>query len=363
VFLIVMESVGAEYVQMFGGKHDTMPQLERLAAQQGVVFDNLYIQCPYSCNSLVSLAASIYPRCDGKIIARDNPDIQVPLVNEALSRYGYRSCYLHSGYWSWKHRDKLFGRDPAGPFVNSWGVADEQMYRAALDWIDESREQPFFVMAFTIETHHPYVTTKDALRLDPEPSLNRYLNALRKADESIAWLVQELKRRGLDESTLVVVTSDHGESFGQHGQWTHGFGVYQPQVVVPLVMIHPSLRNMPRRVSEVRQQIDIAPTLLHVLGHASPAEWQGQSLFAPAAQPRAYFFSLGVRFNFGLRDGPYKYHYYINSGVDELFDLASDPEELNNLAESHPELCREYRRRLAGLANYQSRFLAERGVK
>ncbi len=204
---------------------------------------------------------------------------------------------------------------------------------------------------------------KTASSFISEPSLNRYLNALRKADQSIAWLVQELDRRGLAESTLIVVTSDHGESFGQHGQWTHGFGVYQPQVVVPLVMIHPSLRDVPRRISEVRQQIDIAPTLLHLLGYASPAQWQGQSLFAPAAQPRAYFSSLGVRFNFGLRDGKYKYHHYINSGLDELFDLTTDPDELNNLASSHPELCRQYRRRLAGLVNYQSRFLAEHGVK
>ncbi len=111
VLLIVMESVASEYVQMFGGRYDTMPQLERLAAEGGVAFDNLYVQCPYSCNSLVSLTASIYPRCDGKVIARDNPDIQVPLINEELSRHGYRSCYLHSGYWSWKHRDKLFARD------------------------------------------------------------------------------------------------------------------------------------------------------------------------------------------------------------------------------------------------------------
>jgi hypothetical protein len=86
-------------------------------------------------------------------------------------------------------------------------------------------------------------------------------------------------------------------------------------------------------------------------------------MLAAAETSRAYFLSLGVRFNFGLRDGNFKYHYYINSGVDELFDLSRDPEELSNLAESHPELCRQYRRRLAGLVSYQRRFLAERGVK
>lgn len=373
VLMVVMESVGAEYLQMCGGRHNTMPQLERLAAEKGVAFDNLYVQCPYSCNSLVSLTASIYPRCDGKVIARDNPDIRVPLINEELSRHGYRSCYLHSGFWSWKHRDKLFGRDPQatlidaetlpGPFVNSWGVADKEMYRAAFDWIDQKPADPFFVMAFTIETHHPYVVPEDAVALEKEPSLNRYLNALRKADESIAWLMQELARRGLEESTLVVVTADHGESFGQHSQWIHGFGVYQPQIVVPLVMFHPSLRDLPRRKSEVRQQIDIAPTLLHLLGHPAPADWQGQSLFAASTQPRAYFSALGVRFNFGLRDGNYKYHYYINSGLEELFDLSNDSNELDDLAARHPEKCRAYRRRLAGLVSYQSRYLADRGVK
>jgi arylsulfatase A-like enzyme len=372
VLMIVMESVAAEYLKMGGSRHDTMPQLERLAAEKGVAFDNLYVQCPYSCNSLVSLTASIYPRCDGKVIARDNPDIRVPLIHEELARHGYRSCYLHSGFWSWKHRDKLFGRERQtklidaetlpGPFVNSWGVSDQQMYQAAFDWIDKKPDQPFFVLAFTIETHHPYVVPAQPEAFEQEPSFNRYLNALRKADESIAWLMRELARRGLEESTLVVVTSDHGESFGQHSQWVHGFGVYQPQIVVPLVMFHPSLRDMPRRTSDVRQQIDIAPTLLHLLGRPIPADWQGQSLFA-SGQPRAYFSALGVRFNFGLRDGKYKYHYYINSGVDELFDLSSDPDELTDLAASHPELCRQYRRRLAGLVRYQTRYLSQRGVK
>ncbi len=373
VILVVMESVSAEYLQSGGGRHDTMPKLERLAAEQGVVFDNLYIPCPYSCNSLVSLAASIYPRCDGKIIARDNPDIGVPLINEELARHGYRSCYLHSGFWSWKHRDKLFGRHPQttlidaetlpGPFINSWGVPDQQMYRAALDWIGQKPEQPFFLLAFTIETHHPYVVSRDAVALEEEPSFNRYLNALRKADDNIGWLMEELARRGLDESTLVVVTSDHGESFGQHGQWVHGFGIHQPQVVVPLVLLHPSLRDMPRRVSTVRQQIDIAPTLLHVLGHPAPAAWQGQSLLAPPDQPRAYFFSLGARFNFGLRDGQWKYHYKINSGIEELFDLTTDPQELTNLAPQHAERCLHYRRKLGGWVSYQHRFLAAQGVK
>jgi phosphoglycerol transferase MdoB-like AlkP superfamily enzyme len=372
VLMIVMESVGGEYLKMHGGRHDTMPKLEHLAAEKGVAFDNLYVQCPYSCNSLVSLTASIYPRCDGKVIARDNPDIRVPLINEELSRYGYRSCYLHSGFWSWKHRDKLFGRDGQtklidaetlpGPVVNSWGVTDQEMYRAAFDWIAQTPEQPFFLMCFTIETHHPYVVPERLIDFEQEPSLNRYLNSLRKADENIAWLMQELARRGLEDSTLVVVTSDHGESFGQHSQWIHGFGVYQPQIVVPLVMFHPSLRDLPRRNQAVCQQIDIAPTVLHLLARSAPEDWQGQSLFVPP-RPRAYFSAVGVRFNFGLRDGKYKYHHYINSGVDELFDLSRDPGELDDLAASHPELCRAYRRRLAGLVRYQKRYLAERGVQ
>ena len=365
VVLIVLESTGVEYLDAYGGRFETMPRLTRAAAQGGVVFENFYVQTPNSCKSLVALTAGIYPRLDWSLLVRDAPEFDVPTIAEVLKPHGYRSCFAHSGYWSWKQRDGYLRRRGADALidaevlpdakVNSWGVADRAMYGACLDWIDQDPQQPFFLLAYTIETHHPYVARPPLHDFGvADEDFNRYLNALRAADENIAWLLDELRRRDLLDSTLVAVTADHGESFGQHNQRIHSFSLYESAVHVPLVLLHPGLP--PGRAGAVRQQIDLAPTLLELLGIDPPPQWQGRSLWDE--QPaRSYFFATGNEVALGLRDGRYKYHYYVNSGHEELFDVDADPDELNNLATEHAALCDGYQRRLGGLVQFQKEFL------
>jgi arylsulfatase A-like enzyme len=370
VLLIVLESTGAQYLGLYGAPFDTTPQLAAAAADRGVVFENFYVHCPNSCKSLVSLTAGIYPRCDWQLILRDQPLLGVPQLSEVLEQHGYRTLYIHSGFWSWKGRQRYFGRsqraqllDAAtlpGPMVNSWGVSDRAMYQALLDWIDRAPQEPFFALAFTIETHHPYVEPEQGHDFGVhDAQLARYLNAVRQADAHLGWLLGELRRRGLEDSTLVVITADHGEAFGQHGQWTHGFGVYEPNVRVPLVLLHPSLRGAPRRVAELRQAVDVPPTITRLLRVPGSFLWQGNDLFRDDDRAqRAYFFSLGRNVVLGLRDGPFKYHYYVRTGREELYDLHRDPGEEHNLAAAHPQRCREYRRRVGGFVQHQRQFLA-----
>ncbi len=371
VLLIVLESTGAQYLGLYGAPLDTTPQLAQAVADRGVVFENFYVHCPNSCKSLVSLTAGIYPRCDWQLILRDQPLLGVPQLSEVLEQRGYRTLYIHSGFWSWKGRERYFARsgrarllDAAtlpGPMVNSWGVSDRAMYQAVLDWIDEAPQEPFFALAFTIETHHPYVEPAQPHDFGvQDEALARYLNALRQADAHLGWLLGELRRRGLEDSTLVVITADHGEAFGQHGQWTHGFGVYEPNVRVPLVLLHPSLRDAPRRIRGLRQGVDVVPTIARLLGVPGSPLWQGEDLFRDdGGTSRAYFFSLGRNVVLGLRDGPFKYHYYVRTGREELYDLHHDPGEHHNLAAQQAERCREYRRRVGGFVRYQREFLAQ----
>lgn len=372
VIYIVLESTGVEYLGLYGSRHDTTPNLQRLAAQSGVVCDNVYVQTPCSCKSLVALTASVYPRLDWWLIVRDCPEFSIPTLPYVLAQRGYRTCCAHAGYWSWKGRDEFLRRRgvqtlidasslPASQ-VNSWGITDRAMYQAALDWIDQDPQGPFFLLAYTIETHHPYVAPNVWRDFGVgDPDLQRYLNALRQADEHIGWLEKELKRRGLDRSTLIVVTSDHGESFGQHNQRLHSFCIYEPAVHVPVVWIHPALEKLPRRLPQVRQHIDIAPTILDLLGLDAPPAWQGRSMFCPLER-RAYFFCTGNDIVLGLRDGPLKYHYYVRTGYEELFDVKADPAESRNLAALHPQQCAQYKSRLGGLAQYQRAFLAQYGA-
>ena len=291
-----------------------------------------------------------------------------------LRNAGYRTCYAQAGYWSWQKRDRFLrargvdhlvdASDHPGSEVNSWGISDQTMYQDVLDWIDADRDgKPFFAFAYTIETHHPYNAPQEHHDFGvKDEELGRYLESVRGADAKIAWLMAELEKRGLADSTLVAVTADHGESFGQHNLRTHSFGVYEQAVHVPLVLLHPGLRELPRRNATVGRHIDIAPTLLDVLNLPTPAEWQGTSLFRPR-DARAYFLSVGNEVVLGLRDGRYKYHYYIDDLRDELFDVEADPREEHNLADDEPARVRDYRSRLGGWVTYQREFLARHGVR
>jgi arylsulfatase A-like enzyme len=371
VVVFFLESIGAEYLSLYGAKHQTTPHLEKLVADRGVVFENLYVTVPYSCKSIVALSSSVYERLDWKLAVMDSPEFAVPTITEVLHKQGYRTCYAHSGYWSWRNRDRFFqGRvgtlldaeQMPEQKINSWGVKDQAMFQATLDWIDADPGKPFFLLAYTIETHHPYCVPAEPMKFDvADEEEQAYLNAIRATDEYIAWYVKELEKRRLLDDTLIVITADHGEAFGQHNQRSHNFGVYEPNVHIPLVMLHPSLKKLPRRVEVPREQIDLAPTVLDMLGYKSPGVWQGRNLFRPDDGRPAYFYCVGNFVVLGLRDGAYKYHFYVDSGQEELFDVKADPREEKNIAAAHPDRCRDYQRRVGGLARFQRAFLAEHG--
>jgi arylsulfatase A-like enzyme len=372
VVVLLLESVAAEYLPIYGSQHPTTPHLEKLVAEPGaVVFDNFYVTAPYSCKSMVALSASVYERLDWKLVVQHSPEFRIPTVTEVLREHGYRTCYAHSGYWSWRNRDRflkdrvgdLIDADQIpGPRTSSWGKTDKAMFQATLDWIDADPQTPFFLLAFTIETHHPYATPAEPIAFDVEDKeLHSYLNAIRATDEYVAWFLNELEQRKLLDDTLVIITGDNGEAFGQHNQRTHNFGIYDCNVHLPLVMLHPSLKDMPRRARGPREQIDLAPTVLDFLGIKSPGVWQGRNLFRPDDGRPAYFYCVGNYVVLGLRDGAYKYHYYVDSGLEELFNLEVDPKESKNIAAKHPDRCDDYRKRVGGLARYQRRFLAEHG--
>ena len=374
--VIVLESVGAEYLGIYGSPHATTPRLERLAKERGVVFENAYVQAANSCKSLLALSAGVYPRPDWLLTVRDCDRFDVPTIAEVLSERDYRTAYLHSGTWSWKQRDRFLrgrGIDDlidegtlAGPRVSSWGVSDRSMFQAALDWIDGEPERPFFMFAYTIETHHPYAAPSPPHDFGvDDPELNRYLNAIRAADETIAWFVEELNRRGLDRSTAIVITSDHGESFGQNGQRLHNFGVYEPSVHIPLVLLHEGVRQaaVSPRDDVIRRHVDVPRTILEVLDVPVPDPWQGHSLLDTTEPRPAYFMATGNQLVFGMRDGDLKYHYYVDSRREELYDLRADPGELLDLAPRNRDRCLEFRRRIGGFVQYQRRFLSAHGAR
>ncbi len=371
VVVVWMESVGAEYVSWAGGKWKTMPLVAQRIRRQGVVFRNFYVTAPYSCKSLWTLCSGTYPRPDWHLLVQ-NPPAGVSLLPQLLRRQGWQVCFAHSGYWSWRERDRFLRRAGVGqlldasclpgPRINSWGTSDRAMFEALLQWLARHTSQRTFALAYTIQTHHPYASPRQQVRFPvQDEELQQYLNAIRATDELLEWFLVRLEELGLLEETLVVISSDHGESFGQHDQREHHFALYEPNVRIPLALLYPGLKHFrPRVVRQVRSQVDLAPTILHLLGLEVPSGWQGTSLLVPDLQNRpALMLTVSNYAVLGLRWGRWKYHYWVEQGQEELYDLDADPWEEHDLAAHHAQLCRQFRRWLGHWVLAHQRFLRQ----
>ena len=176
---------------------------------------------------------------------------------------------------------------------------------------------------------------------------NRYLNALREADNQLGRLFAALRELHLDQDTAVLITGDHGEAFGGiHDSHFHGLNLYEEDIHVPMILWSPALFSQETHSSVVGGHVDIGPTILDLLGINSPAGQQGKSLFRPDPNQRVYFFQNKSYLLFGLRSGRWKYIYNSVTAKEQLFDLQRDPGETTNLAASSPSQCLEFHRRI-----------------
>jgi arylsulfatase A-like enzyme len=242
---------------------------------------------------------------------------------------------------------------PNWPFLD--GVDDDCTASALLEWAQAEPGSPYFAVLWTMMTHFPYFAGSTQTDFGVEEKFNRYLRGLRHDDRMLGKLLKSLEERGQDRSTLVVVMGDHGESFGQHGQWTHAQNLYEESVHVPLILINPAFQG--ERSPVIGGIIDVAPTILDILGFNPPAQWQGRSLWSPERSGRAYFFAPWADLLFGFREGNRKVIYDASDNHFEVYDLDKDPEETVNRRADSGEIIRVGQQRLSAWAQYQDRMM------
>ena len=363
VLMVVMESVGAHRLGLYGAPFDDTPNLVELA-RHALVFDRVYVAEAQTSAALGALLASVYPDHDWPSLTQLAPALSIPGLPAVLSRKGYRTAFIHSGQLAF---------DRQGEFVRSRGFdevidkrrdanapADAELLAQALGWIKTDPSRPFFLTVWTQDTHHPYLAAEHHDYGVHDAHLNRYLNAVRATDRIVGELAAALQTMGLADRTLLVITADHGEAFGEHGQLIHGGTVYNEEVRVPLLIVNPQLFPHEVTVKRIVRQIDIAPTLLALLGFNSPAEWQGADALAASPPTRAYIFAGTGNFSFGLVEGDYKYIYDFQRDRAQLYDLAADPGETRNLASdrAYAALMQRAQLRLEAWVSFQNRYLA-----
>jgi hypothetical protein len=353
ILFVSLESTAAQYLGLYGASPDPMPNLSELA-RSAIVFDNAYAVYPESIKGLLSILCSQYPPFDTAV--EDYAAAPCRSAAAMLAGAGYRTALFHSGRFGYLGmeaviRNRGFGvledaGDIGGNHRSSFGVDEPATVARILAWIDGLRAgERFFVAYLPIAGHHPYATPEPGPF--PEPyEIGRYRNALHYGDESLGALMRGLRERGLDRSTVWVVLGDHGEAFGQHpGNYGHTFHLYEENVHVPFLIAAPGAVAGQVRRSQVVSLIDTAPTLLDLAGIPAPSSYQGRSMLVAEPQMALFFadYSLGL---LGLRDGPRKFIYEMESGRGRMFDLARDPGEARDISESFRERANWYARDL-----------------
>jgi Flp pilus assembly protein TadD len=205
-----------------------------------------------------------------------------------------------------------------------------------LEWLSQNSQKPFFLWMHLYDPHYPY--------RPPAPYSDEYKSSLYDgeiafADAQVGRLLHYLKQKGLYQKSLIVLSGDHGESLGEHGEKTHGFFIYNSTLHVPL-LIHLPRPAAVHEISTPVSTVDIMPSVLQVLGIAAPSQVQGKSLLPLISEkkqegpPYLYAETFLPRLHFDwseLRGVENDHYHFILAPRPELYDLSKDPQELHNL--------------------------------
>jgi len=366
VVMVSLESTAAQYLSLYGGEYDVMPNLSALA-HRALIFDNAYAVYPESIKGLFSVLCSTFPAFDTQ--AEVYEKVECRSLAAVLADAGYRTAMFHSGRFGYLGMESIIRHrgyqtledagDIGGNHNSSFGVDEPATVARMLAWIDAlPHGQHFFLTYLPIAGHHPYATPERG-PFEGSGEINQYRNSLHYGDESLGSLVRGLCARALEENTVWVIYGDHGEAFGQHqGNHGHTFFLYDENVHVPFLIAAPGLIRTQQHVRKAVSLVDTAPTILDLMGIPAPANYQGRTMLDAA--PRMAFFltdySLGI---LGLRDGPWKLVYEMESGRKQLFNIERDPGETSDMSAREGARVSWYSAVVCGWSSAQQRYVAE----
>jgi lipoteichoic acid synthase len=362
VLMVVMESVGAKRLQLYGAPFDDSPNLMRLA-RHGVLFERVYAAEAITSSAMAGLFCSIYPYHDWITVTRMAPDLAVKGLAELLLQHGYRTTFMSPVPLAYDKDDEFLRRHGFHDVIDkpryTSRAMDSELTANAIQWIKQDPSHPFFLTLWTADSHHPYLSSSVRDYHVNDSYLNRYLNGIVATDKLIEQITDSLESMRLADDTLLVITGDHGEAFGEHQETGHGFTAYDEEVHVPLLMVNARLFAHPRIIHSVGRQIDIAPTVLDLLGYRPPDEWQGTSLLSGLQPQRAFMFAVKGDYVFGLIDGGSQYVYDYDRNREELYNLLDDPDEKHDLSGA-PELASTLRQdhlRIEAWLSFQNGYI------
>jgi arylsulfatase A-like enzyme/Tfp pilus assembly protein PilF len=357
VLLISIDTIRPDRLSCYGSKYVQTPRIDSLAAK-GVVFERAFAHNPITLPSHANMLLGITPPSHG---VHDNSKFRVKEDFLTLAEYLKGRGYSTGAFIGAFPLDSRFGLD------QGFDVYDEsypsrlgtmlsfperdagQVVQAARSWLERQGSR-WFLFIHIWDPHVPYHP--------PAPFSETYRDDLYSGevayvDSELGKLFDDLESKGLAKNTLVLLTGDHGEALGEHGELTHGYFAYGSTLWVPLIIAGPGID--PGRSAEEVCHIDIFPTVCDVLGTGKPPFLQGVSLRPLMTRKKAkkraiYFESLDPFYNMGcapLRGFIEGRKKYFDSPLPELYDLENDFNEERNLVQEID--LESYRKRLKDL--------------
>ena len=403
-------------------RSDLTPNIEDLA--NGLFFESAYSVASWTAPSFIGILTSTYPLMYNGELTVKSPRISIAQV---LKQKGY----LTAGFTFHPYLSKIYGYNRGfDDYFDDFGALDQEkkyklanrlqklglrflvfeklrkrlsylnyiyymryrlkhdfkfylpgnkVNRRVMDWVDEKKQNPFFIWIHYMDVHFPYLPSgedcadkEEAIRLnierekwfrgskdvdatDLEKLKDLYMAKVRDVDRYIGELIRSFKERGLYDDTIFVLTADHGEEFFEHGEFHHEFKLYDELIHVPLLMFGNGIKG--KKIEKTVSSVDLAPTLIDLLGMKKPKEWVGENMLlkengiAISEEGQEYRGDSrrddgGFRMNLtakkvSLIHGGWKY-IYNEHGMDEFYNLIKDPMEGENMIDEEGKMAEKF---------------------
>jgi arylsulfatase A-like enzyme len=387
IILVSLDTLRADHLGLYGYPRPTSPFLDEFGSK-AVVFSNAHSESTWTLPSHWTMMTSLHPMQHKiKEYKKTITAVEFPTIAEILADNLYQTAaFTNAGYL-----EPFFGFHIGFNHFDA-STSDFEVFDRAQGWIDQHKGDPFFVFIHTFEIHNyplskklhgePYsdknydgnfqgnfwpllaelfrqekpVKITDA---DVAHAINLYDGAIRLTDQVLSRFVNYIESTESLENTVIIITSDHGESFrdmhngGEYEAWHHGNAPYEEQNHIPMIIRVPDekIEAQRRRVDEPVGLIDLAPTILDFAGIEAPSIFRGGSLRSTITgrhtkRRTTPIFSEQPNFDlFSVTFGDHKLisfrtdrDNHFKGRHDELYSLAADPEELTNLANRHPDV-------------------------
>jgi len=399
VILISYDTLRPDHLGCYGYKRNTSPNIDAFA-KRSLMFKQAISSTSWTGPAHYSLFTSLYPRtiAGWKEEWKGLEDwvafkvlFSQKTLAETLRENGYYTAAFTGGgtltskFGFASGFNRYWETTTLGAYSSQVGTVrddTEHTFDAAFDWLEDNRDTKFFIFLHTFECHHPYQGTffvsPDVTDNLIEHRIALYDSAIRTADAYFGELMQKLESLDLMKNTMIIFLSDHGEDFYDHyaesdvipplteqtipeiSRVAHTHSLYEELIRIPLIINVPGLQSQGRVIENQVRLIDIAPTILEILGVKFGAPFQGTSLVEVMktgkrnVEPPAVseWNRIGPQRR-AVRKGGYKYIWIENPDIYkdrtfkdiqqyELFDLKNDPGEKNNIYALNRGLAREY---------------------